>query len=141
VFIAYWSDPIECERWLALPELMQWWAGEDRVNDGVGWFREIISPGIDRFETLFSTADSFEGVGVLAKAMSGEIQEHAYWGGMRDRFPISQVDALRPAGSLLAEGLMPGRVRVRGIDNLALIRSGQEWTDTTGREERSTYVK
>ena len=36
VFIAYWSDPIELERWLALPELMQWWAGEDRVNDGVG---------------------------------------------------------------------------------------------------------
>ena len=140
VFIAYWSDPIELERWLALPELMQWWAGEDRVNDGVGWFREIICPGIDRFETLFSTPDSFEGVGVLAKAMSGEIQEHAYWGGMRDRFPISQVDALRTAGSLLAEGLMPGRVRVRGIDNLALIRSGQEWTDTSGRE-REIYLR
>jgi len=74
VFIAYWSDPIELERWLALPELMQWWADEDRVNEGVGWFREIICPGIDRFETLFSTADSFEGVGVLAKAMSGEIR-------------------------------------------------------------------
>jgi len=119
---------------------MQWWAGDDRVNEGVGWFREIICPGIDRVETLFSTADSFEGVGVLAKAMSGEIQEHAYWGGMRDRFPISQVDALRTAGSLLAEGLMPGRVRVRGIDNLALIRSGQEWTDTTGRE-REIYLR
>ena len=83
MLIAYWKEPAQFERWLTLDEMSKWWASDDRARDGVGWFREVICPGVDRFETLFSTPDGLEGVGVLAKAISSEMQEHAYWGGMR----------------------------------------------------------
>ena len=140
VLIAYWREPAQFERWLTLDEMSKWWASENRATDGVGWFREVIRPVVERFETLFSTPDGFEGVGVLARGMSSsEIQEHAYWGGMRDRLAISQTDALRGSGLPQMEGPIAGRVRVHGSDNVALIRSGQEWTKTTGRE-REVYL-
>lgn len=61
--------------------------------------------------------------------MSGEVQEHAYWGGMRDRIPLSQTDAMTPGGApeLIRAG---ARLRVVAHDNLCLIRSGQDWSDT-----------
>jgi aldoxime dehydratase len=139
VLIAYWDDPAPFGRWLALPELQQWWAGEDRLHEGVGWFREIVCPSADRFETIFSKADRAEGIGLLAPGMSGEIQEHGYWGSMRDRLPVSQTDALRGAAKPRLEPLAPGRVRVHGSENLALIRSGQEWGETSG-QEREIYL-
>jgi aldoxime dehydratase len=140
IWIAYWNDTASLDRWLQAPALAAWWASDDRLSDGVGWFREIACPRVDRFETLFSTPDRFEGAATLAEGLSGEIREHGYWGGMRDRLPISQVDGLRntqPPRRLPAAG---ARVRVHAPDNLALIRSGQEWTDTDGRE-REIYLK
>lgn len=90
---------------------------------------------MDRYETLFSAADQLEGVGTLAPAISGAIQEHAYWGGARDRIPLSQDDAMTPAGSPVVEVDGPVR-RVRPADNVCLIRSGQDWTQTEGAERR-----
>jgi aldoxime dehydratase len=57
--------------------------------------------------------------------MSGLVQEHAYWGGARDRITLSQTDALAPAGMprVVAEGASR---RVLPQDNLCLIRSGQD---------------
>ncbi len=76
-----------------------------------------------------------EGVAVLADGMSGEIQEHAYWGGMRDRIPLSQTDAMSPGGEprVIRDG---ARIRVVAHDNLCLIRSGQDWTDTEASSAR-----
>ncbi len=36
---------------------------------------------------------------MLAEGMSGMVQEHAYWGGARDRIPASQVDAMQAVGA------------------------------------------
>ena len=56
--------------------------------------------------------------------MSDMVQEHAYWGGARDRIPLSQTDAMAPPGA------PQRRARRRAVDacvpheNLCLIRSG-----------------
>jgi aldoxime dehydratase len=106
IAIADWDDPAVFQRWIASPSLAQWWADPQRGK---------------------------EGIGLLADGLSGEIQEHGYWGAARDRLPISQTDGLRATSAVSATAPAPGqRVVVRPNDNLALIRSGQEWTQTSG---------
>ena len=62
-------------------------------------FIEVLRPTVARHETLFSSLGRPEGVAAIAEGMSGEVQEHAYWGGMRDRIPLSQTDAMAPGGN------------------------------------------
>lgn len=141
--IAYWNDEAAYARWSAASEIDGWWASDERLTDGLGYFREIASPRVAHFETMFNTTDRFEGVGVVMGGLSGQLQEHGYWGSMRDRIPLSQTDAMSPSGSrtLLAAAPHPdARVRVAGHAHVAMIRSGQEWTDTTG-EERRLYLE
>jgi aldoxime dehydratase len=90
---------------------------------------------VEEHETLFSSLGRPEGVAVLAEGMSGEVLEHAYWGGMRDRIPLSQTDPMLGLGAPAAEE-EAGRVRVPAARGLCLIRSGQDWTDTDGDERR-----
>jgi aldoxime dehydratase len=63
------------------------------------------------------------------------VREHAYWGGMRDRIPLSQTDAMTASGAPKADGT-DGHVRVVPHDNLCLIRSGQDWSDTDDAERK-----
>lgn len=139
IAIAYWTDRASYERWASLPEIDAWWRSPERLAGRVGWFREVMFPAENRYETLFSSSDRLEGGGVAQKRISGEIMEHGYWGSMRDRLPLSQTDPLRADGKLsIVEG-QPGpgqRVRVQGHANLAMIRSGQDWTETSGDERR-----
>ncbi len=142
IAIAYWDDPTHFARWCATPEIDDWWRSSDRLGEGIGYFREIVSPRVAHYETLFNTPDRFEGIGAVMGSASGEIQEHAYWGSMRDRIPLSQTDAMVPSGarSILAQAAEPGRrVSVAGHEHLAMIRSGQEWADTSG-QERTLYL-
>lgn len=139
IAIAYWSDPAAYARWCATPAIDAWWRSDERLREGLGYFREIASPRVEHFETMFNTPDRFEGVGVVMGGVSGELQEHGYWGSMRDRIPLSQTDAMAPSGAraVIAGAPAPGqRVRIAGHENIAMIRSGQEWTDTTGQERR-----
>jgi aldoxime dehydratase len=64
----------------------------------IGAFAEILKPGVQRFETLFSSGTP-EGVACLAAGFSDVVQEHAYWGGARDRIAMSQTDAMTPSGA------------------------------------------
>ncbi|CAN7262753.1 phenylacetaldoxime dehydratase family protein [Variovorax paradoxus] len=142
VAIAYWSDPAAHARWCAAPEVDAWWRSDERLADGLGYFREIVAPRAAHFETMFNTPDRLEGVGVVMGGVSGELQEHGYWGSMRDRIPLSQTDAMAPSGmrAVIAGAPAPGqRVRIAGHENIAMIRSGQEWADTTG-QERTLYL-
>jgi aldoxime dehydratase len=143
LWVAYWNDEVAFERWSAQPTVADWWSSEERLGGACGWFREVACTGVERFETLFSTPDRLEGAGRLASGLSGPIREHAYWGGMRDRLPVAQTDALRAAHATSAPRPIPtrgARVRVPGVENLALIRSGQEWTETRG-DERRIYLQ
>ncbi|EJN28902.1 hypothetical protein PMI36_00021 [Pseudomonas sp. GM79] len=142
MIVGYWKDPAAYCRWLRTPEVIQWWSSEDRLNDGLGYFREIVAPRAEQFETLYGFRNELPGVGAVMDTISDDIEEHGYWGSMRDRFPISQTDWMAPSGELTVIAGDPtkgGRVVVQGHDNIALIRSGQDWADA-GDEERSLYL-
>jgi aldoxime dehydratase len=133
VTVAYWDDRAKFDGWF--PAARVGWTGEARTAEGYGTFIEVLYPSVEGYETLFSSLGRPEGVAVLADGMSGEVQEHAYWGGMRDRIPLSQVSEMAPAGA--ARAIRDGaRIRVIPHDNICLIRSGQDWGDTEASERR-----
>lgn len=134
VSVAYWDDIARFDAWFK--PAREAWTGSG--EQGIGTFIEVLRPTVARHETLFSSLGRPEGVAVIADGMSGEVQEHAYWGGMRDRIPLSQTDAMVPSGQpeLVRDG---ARLRVRANDNLCLIRSGQDWSDTEA-SERKLYL-
>jgi aldoxime dehydratase len=135
ISIAYWDAPAVFDAWFAGHG--RDWTADSRAGEGVGYFTEVLRPAVERYETLFSSNDRAEGVAALADGMSDLVQEHAYWGGARDRIPLSQTDEMAPGGmqQVIAEG---ARLRVLPHDNLCLIRSGQDWADTEA-EERHMY--
>ena len=135
VSVAYWDNVAPFDAWFA--PAREAWTG--RGSDGVGRFIEVLRPSVARYETLFSSPDRAEGIAVLADGMSSEVQEHAYWGGMRDRIPLSQTSEMAANGkpSLVRD---EGRLRVIAHDNLCLIRSGQDWSDTEA-SERKMYLE
>ncbi|KZE99156.1 phenylacetaldoxime dehydratase [Rhodococcus sp. EPR-147] len=131
VFIGYWDDVAVFDRWFDT-------VGRHWTSVG-GRFVEIIRPTVDRYETLFSSTGRMEGVATLTDSLSGFIEEHAYWGGVRDRIPLSQSDSLAPSGKpqVVRDG---DRVTIVPQENICLIRSGQDWVDTVG-SEREMYLR
>ncbi|MCY0386991.1 phenylacetaldoxime dehydratase family protein [Robbsia sp. Bb-Pol-6] len=139
IAITYWRDVAAYDAWAGRPDIDAWWRAPARLTDGVGWFREVLAPAEQRYETLFSAPDRLEAGGAALGRLSQEIMEHGYWGSMRDRLPLSQTDPLSASGALTIIDGAPGpgaRVRVAGHANLAVIRSGQDWSDTAGEERR-----
>lgn len=135
--IGYWTDPAAFERWYASNGHS--WTEPGRVIDGVGYFVEVASPGVERFETLVSTDDSAYGIGAVAPRTSGMIEEHGYWGSMRDRLPAAQDDRLQGGGAIDRRERGPLRtVRLHG--NACLIRSGQDLA-AASEAERNSYLR
>ncbi|HEY9063408.1 MAG TPA: phenylacetaldoxime dehydratase family protein [Burkholderiaceae bacterium] len=132
VSIGYWDDPQRYDAWFA--DFGAAWAGPTHAHGGVGTYTEVLRPAAGRFETLFSS-DRPEGIAIVADGLSGDVQEHAYWGGARDRLALSQTDAMAPRGAprVVVDGL---HRRVLPHDNLCLIRSGQDWSATEADERR-----
>ncbi|ANJ99514.1 phenylacetaldoxime dehydratase family protein [Serratia plymuthica] len=141
IVVGYWRDPAAYCHWLRQPEIDDWWSSEERLQEGIGYFREIIAPRAEQFETLYAFKEDLPGVGAVMDNISGEIQEHGYWGSVRDRIPASQNDWLQPDDELRIISGDPdagGRVVVQGHDNIALIRSGQDWMEAE-EQERQLY--
>jgi len=134
--IGYWDDPSTFEGWFSMHGAS--WASGTNASTEVGTFCEVLRPAIERFETLFSS-DVREGVACMAEGLSDPVQEHAYWGGARDRIPMSQTDDMAPVGAprIVTTGL---HRRVIPQENICLIRSGQDWT-ATAAEERRMYIE
>src|SRR5258708_10748358 len=97
VTVAYWDDRAKFDGWF--PPVCEGWTGDLRAFDGIGTFIEVLYPSVEGYETLFSSLGRPEGVAVLADTMSGEVQEHAYWAGMRDRIALSRTSDMAPAAS------------------------------------------
>jgi aldoxime dehydratase len=133
--IAYWDDTARFDRWFSSHGAT--WSGAERSESKLGFFAEILRPAVTRYETLFSSAGRMEGVAVVADRLSDMVQEHAYWGGMRDRIPVSQTDAMVPHGTPCVTGAN-GHLRVVPHENICLIRSGQDWADAD-ESERKLY--
>jgi aldoxime dehydratase len=136
ISIGYWDDPHTYSDWSA--RHCTGWAGGAFSDPSVGTFLEALTPAVERFETLFS-ADVPEGVAGVAQGMSVPIQEHAYWGSMRERIPLSQTDEMSPRGApkIVTAGL---HQLVTPHENICLIRSGQDWS-ATDAEERRMYIE
>jgi aldoxime dehydratase len=135
VSVAYWDDRAAFDVWF--PSARAAWTGVEAA--GLGKFIEVLSPSVNDYETLFSSLGRPEGVAVIADNMSGEVLEHAYWGGMRDRIPLSQTNEMAPVGvpAVVREGRC---LRVKPHENICLIRSGQDWSDTDSAE-RKMYLE
>ena len=115
-----------------------WWNDSVRVKDPQGYFREILTVPTNRFETI-STYNTQVGVARTGCPVVGPIREHNYWGSMRDRLQVSADDLLLSAHGeqlprLGAAATLGRRLRVNVPENLAIIRSGQDWTDCAGAE-------
>jgi len=140
---AYWKSADEHKMWEAESGIKAWWDSPDREHDGYGLFKEVFRPSIDRFETVFSSNENPEGAANMQDHISGEIEEHVYWGSMRDRMPASQDDPLDGEKNSTAGERNSGsmkRIRIPGKQNLCIIRSGQDWSDTLPAE-RDLYLK
>lgn len=139
IAIAYWPSPQQFERWKTSSLFSAWWHAAEREAGEYGYFLEVVSPQADSFETIFSDRASPEGVASLAEGMSGEMQEHGYWGSARDRLPRAQIDALSGSATAPSATRTGKRVVLAGRENLCLIRSGQDWS-ATQQQERQKYL-
>lgn len=144
IAVAYWRDLNAHRRWLSSKQVSDWWHSDDRLAEGIGLFREIVAPRAEQFETLYAFTDRFPGVGAIMDRVSGEIEEHGYWGSMRDRIPLSQTSRMSAGKGVLAiksgQPAQGGRVVVQAHDNICLIRSGQDWAETVDAE-RGLYLE
>ncbi len=139
--IAYFSNTDELDCYLDSDGFKAWWTDAiQRPHIGV-WHEAYVIPP-DRFETLYSFATQSQ-VGILSLAPStGPIAEHGYDGAMRDRLGIAGNDPLdTDLGSIPGRetDVVRGLVRVAPPANLAVIRSGQDWSQC-GEEERECYL-
>lgn len=136
LYIAYWRESVYRQWW---GEHAAWWDSPQRLDDGVGYWREIILSPLERLETLHSTPTP-HGAGVCAAGVEGPILEHGYAGGARDRIPLSGSQCLRQTATV--EQALPAtvigdprRVRVTAPENMCVIRSGQNWSHCEAAEK------
>ncbi|KAL0932824.1 phenylacetaldoxime dehydratase [Colletotrichum truncatum] len=144
--LAYWASKAAYEKWSEDSGFQAWWDNLDPQTERHGWFLEIFFPTVDRFETVFSNNEIPEGAAHMRECVIGPIKEHVYWGSMRDRLAAAQNDELVGEKVTLKEKTTNGnvvaakqRIRVSGKQNLAVIRSGQDWSGTLP-EERDLYL-
>ena len=139
VGIFYWTDPRKSADWLEGQAFQAFWAEHTSTEAGYGVFRELFNIPLERSETLFSSPERDDGMSRRRAGVEGPIQRHQYWGGMRDRVPVSGHDPLEAEGTLTVER-DGNRVRVRTHENLCIIRSGQDWSSTQG-DQRADYLE
>ena len=142
--IAYWPNRASYTRWSAASGFQTWWEGINPEEERHGWFLEVFFPSFERFETVFSDNEVPEGAANMRESVSGPMKEHAYFGSMRDRLPIAQTDSLVGEPAHFSKNQTgyksKRRIRVPGKNNLTVIRSGQDWSNTRP-EERKLYVE
>ena len=139
--IAYFNGAPAFQAWAIGSGFLEWWASDARLHEDVGYWQERLVLPHDRLEALHSSPvpDGHSHGGQIV----GPIREHAYWGGMRDRLPISRHDWLdSPKGNVL-EARLPlasygRRITVTAPANLAIIRSGQDLS-AAAEDERAMY--
>ncbi len=141
LLIAYFASSESLDGYLEAAPFQRWWRScEERTGLGFWQERYVIPP--DRLETLYSFETGAE-IGIRSfTPVEAPIAAHAYDGAARDRLAISRSQALSPSFAPLSSvdpGIVPGRVVVTPPENLAVIRSGQDWSQCKDAE-RATYL-
>lgn len=140
VLIAYWHNSERFAAWRRASGFDAWWADPARDTEPLGRFLEVVAPPMERLEVAYSPPHRPEGAGNLQSRVSTcPVAEHAYWGSARDRIPASQTDRLDGGAGRLASSRQGRRVRIAPGPNVCMIRSGQDWSETSG-EERQIYL-
>lgn len=145
VLIGYWLDPTRYAAWCQASGFDSWWHAPERASGAVGLWREVLDIPIARLETIGPISRKYQyGIARAATNPGEPVPTHGYFGSMRDRLPVAATDTLMPdpPGALGAPLMLDSRgrrLRVRAPDNLALIRSGQDWTGCRDAE-RAMYV-
>ena len=140
IIIAYWHDAKSFGAWRQVSGFDAWWEDPAREYEPLGRFMEVVAPPMERLEVAYSPPHLPEGAGNLQRRVSAcPVAEHAYWGSARDRIPAAQTDPLDNSAGTLALTRNGARARVQPGRNVCMIRSGQDWSDTTD-EERATYL-
>jgi aldoxime dehydratase len=142
VAMAYWSNIARFDSWHSESGFAEWWLDPARLSERDGRFREVMRIPAGRLETIFSS-EHLEGVAKGCHQVAGPIQKHGYWGAMRDRIPDSGRNSFDSAHGNKMPQHLPGttrakRRRVKVPENLAIIRSGQNWADCA-EAELKTY--
>ena len=144
VFVCYWRDPGAYARFARKSAFARWLADDDLLTSNVGVWVEAFRIPMSRFETLFSSETPAGAARLTNNTMTGPIDEHGYWGGMRDRIPAS--DTHKFSSPLQGAPSMVDRTETRGRrlllatpGNLCLIRSAQDWSSCRG-DERDSYL-
>lgn len=132
-FIAYWNNNSVYQNWEKSASFQDYWNSEERLNSSVGIWREVLRIPRSRFETIFSSADG-AGAAKMCSHFTEPVKEHAYWGAMRERIPEAKTCPFHSTvGTSLSKPVKRGtrnkRVIVNPPENLAIIRSGQNYTD------------
>ncbi|MEI8611719.1 phenylacetaldoxime dehydratase family protein [Enterovibrio sp. Hal110] len=135
----YWGDGKACADWLDSDAFALFWELYSDEKWGFGIFREVFNIPLERLETLFSGPIHNHGMSQIRKDIEGPIEHHGYWGGMRDRIPLSADDAFDTHQCLDVIEQNGNRIVVGAHENLCIIRSGQDWTLTKG-EQREEYL-
>lgn len=143
VYIAYFRASAY-KLWWENPCVCAWWQSKQRLEESVGYWREVFAMPFDRFETLHSSENA-HGVGALSPDLQGPIEEHGYAGGMRDRIAASDSENLEQTHSISAKVVCTRsdngrRVKLTPPSNTCVIRSGQNWS-ASGDTERDYYLK
>jgi len=144
LFIAYWNSQNAFDAWWQSTPFAEWWEDDARLKGDTGLWREVFTVPVNRLETLFSSQNP-TGAATLGQPFGEPVREHNYWGGMRDRIPASaDNDLLESAiGDSLPKVKLPEsrgkRLRASIPSNFCLIRSGQNWSDSSDKE-LETYL-
>jgi len=142
LFALYWRGEENFRRWM-ISVGDDWWHSGLAVSGPIGAFHESFQPSVMDTETTFSHRHP-EGYTVLADKMSGKTDTHEYWGSARDRIPRAQFDELIPSKAVaptqIAEETRGRKIVVQPAENLCLLRSGQDWSETSN-EERAFYLQ
>lgn len=140
--ICYWRDGAASANWRENSSFSQWLQSDDRLTGEPGFWVEALTLPLDRFETLFSSENPAGAATLTNNSMTGPIREHGYWGGMRDRIPLSDRDSLSGSTSESeCSGDARGRrIRIAAPENLCLIHSAQNWAECE-EGELATYLE
>ena len=140
VWFAYWRSADTYAIWQESSAIEKLFDDETLLHGDCGLWREYCHISLDHNETSYSRETDLTGLGAYADTL--EVTPlHAYWGSMRDRIVAAANNNLDTEDlSLTAnEQSLGKRIRVTAPTNTCLIKTTQDWSQTTP-EQTDMYM-
>jgi aldoxime dehydratase len=141
VVAAYWVVSSEFDAWKQDQARNGWWDDEARLSGPCGFWREMVTVPVERFESIYWE----DYPAALSKALPIEPTPYCgYFGAMRDRIPVAACDPLISTDpEALASSTGPRetfgkRWMIHPPHNLAMIRSASFW-GRCDEEQKADY--